>query len=55
VEARRQPCWAQCSAVFYGGNRVKSRQSIHKSIGTKAGYGGHFPAVQGFKYIGEYL
>ena len=49
---RRQHCWAQCSAVLYGGNRVKSRQSIHKSIGTKAGYGGHFRAVQGFKYVG---
>jgi hypothetical protein len=49
---RRQPCWAQCSAVFYDGNRVKSVRSIHRAIGSKAGYGGHFRAVQGFKYSG---
>lgn len=50
---RRQPSWAQCSAVLHGGNKIKSRASIARSIGTKGGYGGHFRAVQGFKYIGE--
>jgi len=49
---RRQSCWAQCSAVLHG-NGAKSRQSLYKSTGTRAGYGGHFRAVQGFKYIGD--
>lgn len=49
---RRQPAWAQCSAVLYGGNRVKSAQSLRKLTRGRAGYGGHFRAVQGFKYMG---
>jgi hypothetical protein len=50
---RRQTSWAQCSAVLYGENKLKSYQSLKKSLGTNAGYGGHFRAVQGFKYIGD--
>lgn len=47
---------------MYGGNKAKSAASIKKSNATKAniaaagsgiGYGGHFRAVQGFKYIGN--
>lgn len=55
---RRSARWVQTSAVLFGGNKLKSAQSIdaarirdgRKSVGT--GYGGHFRAVQGFKYIG---
>lgn len=57
---RRSKAWEQCSAVLYGGNKTKSAKSIKDSqkrsssktiIGV--GYGGHFRAVQGFKYTGE--
>lgn len=57
---RHSKKWSQCSAVLYGGNKTRSRNSIvnsQKKNGSKvitgAGYGGHFRAVQGFKYIGE--
>lgn len=64
---RRQPAWEQISAVMHGGHRQKSRASIEKSeraaelagveskIGKRgnAGYGGHFRAVQGFRYRGK--
>lgn len=53
---RRSPDWKQVSAVMNGGNKNKSARSINKSGttlgGASAGYGGHFRAVQGFKYIG---
>ena len=55
---RRDSRWIQVSANLYGGDRVRSRDTIVKSelaagrnvVG--AGFGGHFRAVQGFKYIG---
>jgi GNAT superfamily N-acetyltransferase len=57
---RKSPKWIQVSAVMYGGNKTKSHSSLDKSEKLKgkagtfaAGYGGHFRAVQGFKYIGE--
>lgn len=56
---RRSKSWIQTSAQLYGGDKAKSAKSInnsHKNQGNKAigtGYGGHFRAVQGFKYIGE--
>lgn len=57
---RHSKRWAQCSAVLYGGNKTKSAKSIMRSQKKKnsglivgGGYGGHFRAVQGFKYIGE--
>lgn len=58
---RRSRRWVQTSAALYGGNRAKSAQSIaasrqHRGLqctGKGHGYGGHFRAVQGFKYIGE--
>jgi hypothetical protein len=47
---------------MFGGNSVKSAKSITKAklkgngnkmlAGAPSGYGGHFRAVQGFKYIG---
>jgi hypothetical protein len=51
---RHSKKWVQVSAVLYGSDKKKSHSSIAKSskiCGT--GYGGHFRAVQGFKYIGE--
>jgi hypothetical protein len=66
---RRDPRWEQVSAVFHGGSKRKSFSSIRKSAKSKAptnalretqvtysptaGYGGHFRAVQGFRYRGE--
>lgn len=60
---RRDPRWEQISAVTHGGQRRKSHDSIKKSPQNKkdrilvtsqnAGYGGHFRAVQGFRYRGE--
>lgn len=59
---RRSKKWVQVSASLYGSNKVKNRQSFLKSAekngcylsdgSTGTGYGGHFRAVQGFKYIG---
>ena len=57
---RRAKRWVQTGAALYGGNKVKSTRSIRRSHekNNKAdkaacGYGGHFRAVQAFKYIGE--
>lgn len=57
---RRSKNWIQTSAMLYGDNKKKSAMSIQKSHSKKGskmngvGYGGHFRAVQGFKYIGKY-
>jgi ABC-type ATPase involved in cell division len=50
---RRSPLWSQCSAMLYGVNKTRSAKSMGKSGGLNVGYGGHFRAVQGFKYLGE--
>ena len=64
---RRSPLWVQTSANLFGENKVKSAKSINKAANKKRdkgraedevfsgsmGYGGHFRAVQGFKYIGK--
>lgn len=56
---RRDPKWYQVSAKLFGVNKVKSASTIKKSQSKKGakgvgtGYGGHFRAVQGFRYIGE--
>lgn len=53
---RRDPNWRQVSAHLYGGNKKKSAASMARSGGTiRAGYGGHFRAVQGFRYVGGLL
>ena len=54
---RRSDKWVQVSAKLYGDNKTQSRKSLRKSVtldgGVKStGYGGHFRAIQGFKYIG---
>lgn len=43
---RRDKRWAQISAQMGGGNKGRSART------TASGYGGHFRAVQGFRYIG---
>lgn len=56
---RKSKMWIQTSGRLYGANKTRSNKSIRKSsskqnkkaVGT--GYGGHFRAVQGFKYIGD--
>lgn len=56
---RRGKRWRQTSASLYGANKKRSAGSMAKSNarGTgkniAVGYGGHFRAVQGFKYIGD--
>ena len=55
---RRDKKWIQVSAKLYGGDKVKSKNSIKRTtsrpdVGGGSGFGGHFRAVQGFKYIGE--
>ena len=47
--------WVLKSQAMFGGNAAKSAKSIQKAGGSVAstGYGGHFRAVQGFKYIGD--
>ena len=55
---RRDPLWAQVSARLVGEARVKSATSLaasrrRKGQDDKAGgaFGGHFRAVQGFRYV----
>lgn len=57
---RRQKSWRQVSAHLLGGNKARSAASLAKSAERagdntkpKSGYGGHFRAVQGFKFTGE--
>jgi hypothetical protein len=53
---RRDRKWVQLSAVLHGANKARSKRSMLKSGGRKvgaAGYGGHFRAVQGFRYMGD--
>lgn len=55
---RRMPQWRQLSAILYGNDKARSRNSIAKSHRARgrapidAGFGGHFRAVQGFRYYG---
>ena len=59
----RSKNWVLKSQVLFGGNKKKSGASIAKSnkgkrgIGASGektgGFGGHFRAVQGFKYVGN--
>lgn len=54
--------WVLKSQQMFGGNKAKSARSIMRSNMTRTniagqgggiGYGGHFRAVQGYKYIGN--
>ena len=55
---RRSNKWAQVSAKLHGDNKTKNHNSLNRSAKAKggkqmnSGYGGHFRAIQGFKYIG---
>lgn len=57
---RRSARWRQTSAALHGANKKASRRSIIKSqisAGQNSilstGYGGHFRAIQGFRYYGK--
>lgn len=56
---RRDKRWRQVSAELFGTNKRKSAASIKRASAPGAGfssgigYGGHFRAVQGFKYARE--
>lgn len=52
---RNSKLWKQTSAKLHGDNKLRSAKSMKKtgkSTKAKSGYGGHFRAVQGFKYLG---
>lgn len=55
---RRNKNWVQTSGRLFGDNKTKTAKSINRK-GTKlnavqsTGYGGHFRAIQGFKYVGD--
>lgn len=57
----RSKKWVLKSQKMFGANKVKSHASIKKARtgtvggfgGATGGYGGHFRAVQGFKYVGD--
>jgi ABC-type ATPase involved in cell division/GNAT superfamily N-acetyltransferase len=59
VALRRRPEWCQVSARLHGESKIRSRESIARSArkrgkqSPKSGYGGHFRAVQGFRYMGD--
>ena len=55
---RRLPQWTQVSAGLVGSNRARSAASMQASAARgrmaamgNSGYGGHFRAVQGFRYL----
>lgn len=54
---RRNQAWAQVSGALCGDNRARCVESLAKSASrgrmaaSGAGYGGHFRAVQGFRYL----
>lgn len=56
---RRSKKWVQVSARLYGDNKTRSYKSHVESARKKgnehmgSGFGGHFRAIQGFKYIGD--
>ncbi len=55
---RRDPKWTQVSAQLCGGDKARSVASLAASAARKgktaagSGFGGHFRAVQGFRYLG---
>jgi ABC-type lipoprotein export system ATPase subunit len=57
---RRDPNWCQVSCVLHGSNKARCIKTMAKSkkkkgakSGSSSGYGGHFRAVQGFRYLGD--
>lgn len=58
---RRSPAWTQVSGPLCGADRARSVASIKRSLdrngagGHGGGYGGHFRAVQGFRFLGKMI
>jgi GNAT superfamily N-acetyltransferase len=55
---KRSPKWVLKSQQMGGGKKVAHKgKSVTGGMGAapQAGYGGHFRAVQGFKYLGDKL
>lgn len=53
---RHSNLWNQSNATLFGSNKKRSQESIARTGNGKVtgcGYGGHFRAVQAFKYIGK--
>lgn len=57
---RHSKKWVQTGAHLYGDNKSRSAASLARSFKSRGisnrcstGYGGHFRAVQSFKYVGE--
>lgn len=54
---RRANGWVQVSGTLNGANKSRSAASLRKSRGgagkATGGFGGHFRAIQGFKYAGH--
>lgn len=56
---RRDRRWRQISCALHGTNQAQSARSIGHSFasrgisGPPAGFGGHFRAIQGFRYYGQ--
>ena len=54
---RRNPLWAQVSAVLYAESKDRSQQTLAAARARRglkpagSGYGGHFRAIQGFRYV----
>lgn len=49
---RRDPMWAQVSSAFWGGDKRRSSASMRRSgVKSSHGYGGHWRAVRGFRYV----
>ncbi|CAB3911471.1 hypothetical protein LMG3410_04854 [Achromobacter aegrifaciens] len=56
---RRDKRWTQVSGTLHGESKARCTESLRLSAARKgqqtagSGYGGHFRAVQGFRYLGE--
>lgn len=56
---KKSPLWVMKSQSLFGVNKRSSAESLGRSpvrdggINTGTGFGGHFRAVQGYKYIGK--
>jgi GNAT superfamily N-acetyltransferase len=54
---RNSSKWVQTGAMLFGSNKKRSAESIIKTGQkggiTGCGYGGHFRAIQAFKYLGN--
>lgn len=57
---RRDPRWVQISAALCGTDKAASSRSLTRMMSKKkgatrtiSGYGGHFRAIQGFRFVGR--